>query len=184
MENKKHKLVVLIDDQIEFMDWAAKELVKAGFIVETYSRPKVALVSILNHRRPDAVITDFMMPGLRGTEVKVALDEAAPGLPVFLWSSVPADCPDKSCFQKELGPLREIIEAIKNLPATDWSRFRIVNVETQAIIGHIPAGDEQPDTIFVTQILADALRDRDLATMTRAELEKIGQNLPPDLKEG
>ena len=67
-----------------------KHLILLGFDVDTADNAEVAL-TMCEHSVPDVVVTDVVMPGMRGTDLATRLHEAYPLLPVLLMSGYGSD---------------------------------------------------------------------------------------------
>jgi DNA-binding response OmpR family regulator len=67
MNNKKRKIII-IDDEISFLNIFTKALEAAGFEVRGYSDPREALKNILQEKA-DLILLDVLMPDLNGFEV-------------------------------------------------------------------------------------------------------------------
>ncbi|MDQ3036466.1 MAG: response regulator [Myxococcota bacterium] len=80
-------LLALIDDDATFVRAMLRELGDMGFRVRGFTRPEAALRFLCEDQdeRADAVITDFAMPGLTGSELCSAVREiAGDGAPPFI----------------------------------------------------------------------------------------------------
>ncbi|TNF24564.1 MAG: response regulator [Deltaproteobacteria bacterium] len=82
-----HERVLLVDDEAAIVAFAATALERLGYRVttETHSPDALALLT-RDAERFDVVITDQMMPQLRGTELARRIKELRPDLPVILCS--------------------------------------------------------------------------------------------------
>lgn len=77
--------LVIIDDQMEFMHWAITLFERRGHQCYLVDSLESAIHSLgYDLIGIDAIITDYMMPGMRGDQVKIACDERWPSLPVFI----------------------------------------------------------------------------------------------------
>jgi CheY-like chemotaxis protein len=78
-------LVLVVDDEFQIAEILAILLRDDGYEAVTVSDGNAALQFALN-RRPDAVITDFMMPYMTGLELARALrgNEATADVPIML----------------------------------------------------------------------------------------------------
>ena len=76
-------VVLVIDDEPDMCDTFVMVLEPMGYEVLTVDSGQAALVA-LERRRFDLAITDFMMPGLDGTQTLDAVKAADPGLPVIV----------------------------------------------------------------------------------------------------
>lgn len=85
-------LIVVIDDDEPVRVMLARLLMAQGFNVVEFETG-VAARGWLEDNRPDLVITDIVMPGLSGTELRRYLARKYPRLPVILISGYSADEP-------------------------------------------------------------------------------------------
>ena len=67
--------VLIVDDDQKLLKMLRRTLVYEGFDVVTAGDGREALVQVRAHR-PDAIILDWLMPGLNGIEVMVQLRAA------------------------------------------------------------------------------------------------------------
>jgi CheY-like chemotaxis protein len=92
------KLILIVDDEEDVRDLLQTLLQRAGFEVRAAADGAEAIEQLRGPRRPDAVVTDLMMPGLVGqalVEFIRSNDELAT-VPIAVVSSqpelAPADC--------------------------------------------------------------------------------------------
>lgn len=80
-------LVLVVDDEFLLATMLADILEDEGYEVETASNGQLALAAV-QKRKPDVVITDFMMPTMTGLEFAEAVraDESLSDLPIILVS--------------------------------------------------------------------------------------------------
>ncbi|MFH5925033.1 response regulator [Roseomonas xinghualingensis] len=86
------KLVLVVDDEVLIAELTGEVLADAGYRVLLAHDGREAL-EILEREKPDAIITDYMMPRLDGLGLALAVS-AAPQLrhlPVVLTSAVAGD---------------------------------------------------------------------------------------------
>lgn len=62
------RIVAILDDEEDILKLVQTHLVKAGFRVETFSRPE-AFLKYLERHRPDLILLDLMLPGTDGLEI-------------------------------------------------------------------------------------------------------------------
>ncbi|MDH7493913.1 MAG: response regulator transcription factor [Candidatus Saccharicenans sp.] len=62
------RTIAILDDEEDILKLVQTHLVKAGFRVETFSRPE-AFLKYLEHHRPDLILLDLMLPGTDGLEI-------------------------------------------------------------------------------------------------------------------
>ncbi|WP_323810764.1 response regulator [Sphingobium baderi] len=79
--------ILVVDDEFLLAMMLADILQDEGYEVETASNGRAALDAVQS-RRPDLVITDFMMPAMTGLEFAEAVraDDALSDLPIILVS--------------------------------------------------------------------------------------------------
>lgn len=85
---KKKKYIILLEDEPTLANLIERELKKSGYRVQTIRNGKEGLAAI-QKSKPDLVLLDMMLPGLRGFGVLDALHKggALPGLPVIILSN-------------------------------------------------------------------------------------------------
>ena len=81
----KDKSCLLVEDQTSVRDVLAVTLEKMGFAVASVQNAERAL-AYLTKTTPDIVVSDIVMPGMHGTELKTRLRKEFPELPVLLMS--------------------------------------------------------------------------------------------------
>ncbi|MDP3015417.1 MAG: response regulator [bacterium] len=67
MDNQKKKIVI-IDDELSFLNIFSTALEKAGFEVKGFSNSKEALMKVIEEK-PDLILLDITMPEMNGFEV-------------------------------------------------------------------------------------------------------------------
>jgi len=75
--------VLLVDDEPDLLAAMAETLTRAGYAVRTVSDTAQA-VTLLGQERFDAVVTDFIMPGITGMDLLQRVKQIHPDLPVIL----------------------------------------------------------------------------------------------------
>lgn len=106
--------VLVVDDRLDVLRVAAMSLRKKGATVLAHSVPAQALdVALDNVDRLDLVLTDVVMPGMRGPELVGRIREASPDIPVLYMSGhTRGDQLSGELFlEKPFGP-RELLEAV------------------------------------------------------------------------
>jgi DNA-binding NtrC family response regulator len=84
MNEEKEKIsLLLVDDEVEFLDAVVGPVSRRGFEVTKASNGSEALDHIANSTF-DVVVLDVKMPGIDGTEVFSRIKDLAPDLPVIL----------------------------------------------------------------------------------------------------
>jgi two-component system nitrogen regulation response regulator GlnG len=87
MPNVSNFPVLIIDDELQYLQSAAVVLRVSGFDVVTVSEPgKIA--EVLGSRLFGVILLDFLMPGVRGDEVLMQIQHATPGTPVIMVTAV------------------------------------------------------------------------------------------------
>ncbi len=91
------KFIVLIEDERSVCQMIDAHLRRAGYENRWFEAPKPALFFFEQHKdKIDLVITDLVMPGMRGTEVAERMRALNPNLPIVLMTAyhdpdIPAD---------------------------------------------------------------------------------------------
>ncbi|MEG2173531.1 MAG: response regulator [Desulfovibrionaceae bacterium] len=75
--------VLLIDDEVEFVNTLAERMELRGLQVRTAYDGQEGLLRILE-QVPDVVLVDMFMPGLSGADILLAVKSRYPYLPVIL----------------------------------------------------------------------------------------------------
>lgn len=84
MDKKKaKKKVVVIDDEIDFLELLSNRLKANDYEVIAVSSGKTAM-DIIERENPDAVLLDIMMPGTDGLDILRRLRSEHKDLPVFM----------------------------------------------------------------------------------------------------
>ncbi|MCM8790687.1 MAG: response regulator [Candidatus Omnitrophica bacterium] len=81
MERKKKILVV--DDEIEFLNMIKLRLEASGYDVVTATNGKEVFDRIREHK-PDAILLDILLPGMNGLEVLKRIRNENKQIPVFI----------------------------------------------------------------------------------------------------
>lgn len=105
--------VLLIDDQPWWLQWAVECLMDSGFEVVVEINPKTAAKTITEGSRYRGIITDEVMPQMRGSLLVAYLEESGVELPPILhWSSEPYVAADKRCKCKQPEVLNDFIKQL------------------------------------------------------------------------
>jgi CheY-like chemotaxis protein len=72
MDEQKNKLILLVDDDQDFLEILSTKLKEQGFNIETAKNGKEALEK-LQHIKPDLIILDVMMPEMDGIDTAIEL---------------------------------------------------------------------------------------------------------------
>jgi CheY-like chemotaxis protein len=72
MDEGKNKLILLVDDDQDFLEILSTKLKDQGFNIETAKNGKEALEK-LQHIKPDLIILDVMMPEMNGIDTAIEL---------------------------------------------------------------------------------------------------------------
>lgn len=83
MKKKKDIKVLLVDDEVEFVNTLAQRLKIRGLLVDTVYDGEQALSSI-KKIEPDVIVLDLKMPGLHGIEVLKELKKRSPQIQVII----------------------------------------------------------------------------------------------------
>ncbi len=75
--------LLLVDDEIDFLESAGKALTRRGFLVEGASDGEAAL-DIMEHLEFDIAVLDVKMPGIDGVELFHQIKSRFPSLPVVI----------------------------------------------------------------------------------------------------
>lgn len=62
------RTIAVLDDEEDILKLVQTHLTRAGFRVETFSRPE-SFLKYLEHKQPDLILLDLMLPGTDGLEV-------------------------------------------------------------------------------------------------------------------
>jgi len=82
-EKKMSEKVLIVDDEEDFLEVMAERMKSRGMEVSTSTSAEEALV-LIEKESFDAVILDFMMPGMDGIETLKAIKAAKPELQIIL----------------------------------------------------------------------------------------------------
>lgn len=90
MSEEKSKLILIVDDDYDFLELNRLVLERAGYRVATAAEPRQALL-LMERERPDLVITDLMMTTLDSGFLfarAIKEDPRYTGIPVIIATSV------------------------------------------------------------------------------------------------
>jgi len=82
----KKKKILVVDDELAFLETIKNRLEANNYKVVTASSGKVALDKV-EKDKPDAILLDILMPGLDGLEVLKNIRKKDKNLPVFIVSA-------------------------------------------------------------------------------------------------
>ncbi len=82
----KKKKLLLVDDEINFLELFGRRLQKNGYDVVKLFNADEALAKI-STEKPDAVLLDILMPGIDGFQVFKKIREQNKQLPVFIMTA-------------------------------------------------------------------------------------------------
>lgn len=84
--------IMLVDDEKPLLGMIMERLAARGFEVTSFSEPLEAL-EVFRHNPYDydVFVTDYWMPGMKGSEVEAAVHDCNPDIPVILMSGHEAD---------------------------------------------------------------------------------------------
>jgi CheY-like chemotaxis protein len=77
--------VLVVDDDLQVLDFIAESLRALGYRVTARSEPAQAL-ELLPTQRFELLVVDFAMPGMNGAQLARAVRDAQPGIAVLLVS--------------------------------------------------------------------------------------------------
>ncbi|MBI4685701.1 MAG: response regulator [Nitrospirae bacterium] len=83
MKKKKEVKVLLVDDEVEFVDTLAQRLRMRELHVDTVYDGEQAL-SFIKRIEPDVIVLDLKMPGLHGIEVLREIKKMSPQIQVII----------------------------------------------------------------------------------------------------
>jgi two-component system, cell cycle sensor histidine kinase and response regulator CckA len=83
--------VLLVEDQDQILDLLCDVLRDQGHEVHVASSGTEALELVTNGLEPTVLVTDVMLPGLRGPELAVEVRKLYPNLPVLFMSGYSAE---------------------------------------------------------------------------------------------
>jgi CheY-like chemotaxis protein len=88
-----NQVILCVDDEEKSLSLRKPVLEKAGYVVITAASATQAL-DVLSSRKIDLLLTDYLMPGLTGTELARAAKNICPELPVIILSGITELPPD------------------------------------------------------------------------------------------
>jgi len=88
-----NEVILCVDDEEKSLSLRKPVLEKAGYVVITAASATQAL-DVLSSRKIDLLLTDYLMPGLTGTELARAAKNICPELPVIILSGITELPPD------------------------------------------------------------------------------------------
>ena len=83
MDKKK---IVLVDDEIDFLEIMKARFEANGYVVKITSNGSKA-VELVHKEKPDAVMLDILMPGIDGLDILKKIRAENPLLPVFMMTA-------------------------------------------------------------------------------------------------
>lgn len=83
MKKKKEIKVLLVDDEVDFVDTLAQRLKMRELLVDTVYDGEQAL-SFIKKIEPDVIVLDLKMPGLHGIEVLKEVKNLKPNIQVII----------------------------------------------------------------------------------------------------
>jgi len=81
-------LILLIDDERDFLELMVTRIESWGYRAITASNGKDAL-TILQTKKPDIIIVDYMMPGMDGIKTLKEIRKIAAATPVIMMTAYP-----------------------------------------------------------------------------------------------
>ncbi len=89
---KGTETILIVEDEVQLLDLAKSSLEVHGYTVYTAKSPGDAIVLFeRSSKKFDLLITDVVMPGMNGKELKERLDSVKPGMEVIFMSGYTAD---------------------------------------------------------------------------------------------
>ena len=83
MGKKKNIKVLLVDDEVEFVNTLAQRLTMRELLVDTvYDGPQA--LDFIKKVEPDVIVLDLKMPGLHGIEVLREIKKSSPNIQVII----------------------------------------------------------------------------------------------------
>jgi len=82
-ERKKNIRVLLVDDEVEFVETLVKRMKKRGLDVHGVKSGEEA-IEALEHSQPEVVVMDVKMPGMNGIEVLKIIKKLNPLVEVIM----------------------------------------------------------------------------------------------------
>jgi len=80
------KKIVLIDDEIDFLEIMKTRFAANDYIVKMTSNGSEAL-ELVRKEKPDAVMLDILMPGIDGLDILKKLRAENPRIPIFMMTA-------------------------------------------------------------------------------------------------
>ena len=112
--------VLIVDDEKDFLDIMAERMRARGMDVSTTTSAEIA-IKMVEEESYDAVVMDFMMPGMDGFQTLKTLKEIKPELQIILLTG---NVPEEKCTEaialgamdiiEKPADLEELAEKIKN----------------------------------------------------------------------
>ena len=134
--------ILLVDDEAAILEVYSYVLELMGHRV-LRARDGAQALELARSRRPDLVVTDWMMPRMNGVELCSALhqDEALRGLPIIMHSaSVDPQAPGVIAFLPKSGELKPFEQAVTQALAAS-GQARSPAPPTDAVVPQEVAGD-------------------------------------------
>lgn len=121
-DHRKQEKILLVDDDVNFLDLAERLLAKEGYSPIATDAPE-SVLQIARTVRPAAIFLDIMMPGLNGWDVLATLrsDPVTAKIPVVMLSvmddrqkALDAGASEIMTKPLEVNKVREVMLAVKN----------------------------------------------------------------------
>jgi len=115
--------VLLVEDEPQILELGRRALQKLGYTVLPASSPEMALELARHYTEPiDLLLTDLMMPGMNGKELRQQIQPTRPGMKCLFMSGYTADiisqqgalAPDEAFIQKPF-TLKELAEKLRTV---------------------------------------------------------------------
>ncbi len=121
--------VLVVDDESIVLELTARVLGAAGFDVLQASTPRQALEIVRDAASPmDVVISDIVMPEMRGPQLVAEIRQLSPSTSAVLMSGYtePAELPDGVAFLQKPFSVRDLIATVERVLSASASAQREV----------------------------------------------------------
>ncbi len=106
--------VLVVDDEPAVSELVSRILSRAGFEVASASDPRQALEIVSKGPAPDLIVSDVVMPGMRGPELVREINRVSPATAGVLMSAFPAESlPSGVPFLKKPFSPNELVSVVQ-----------------------------------------------------------------------